>query len=752
MSLAGLALGLATASLAGLPAHRAGAALAAGAAGWAAAASAGRGRAWGTAACLVAAAIAGIAFGTLRIAAIDGGALRGEAGTRVALEGHLTAEPRRDPRGVSAPLETPHGRVLVRSPELDGMSAGDGARAAGPLIEPDPFESALLRRRGMALALEADRVEPTGGHRGGIQGRVDAIRERAEDALGRGMPEREAALARGFVLGQDDAIDPRTREDFRRSGLAHLLAVSGQNVILLCLLAWPLLALAGLTLRSRLVALIALVALYVPVTGAGPSIQRAGLMGAAGLVAALAGRPSSRWYALLLAAAATLALDPRACVDVGWQLSFAAVIGIFAWTKRLAALLDGGRPPGSPRRAVAEGVAMSIAATVATAPLMAHHFGTVSAGTLIANLLALPAVAPAMWLGMLAAIAGQVPWLPVEPLNALGSLCLAYIAQVARWLGEPSWALREVGLRGPGVLAAAYAGLAAAMELALRWARRRTGLRAAGVALGFGLLALAVTVALIAARPGGPGPPPADTLRVAVLDVGQGDAILLDPPRGDPILVDAGPPGAGLPGALRALGVERLAAAVITHDQSDHAGGLAELAGSMPVGRLVLGVRSPGLESAAASNSVEVVPLAEGGEVGSGELRLAVLWPPRERLALGAGDDPNASSLVLLAEWRHFSMLLPGDAEAELAPLEPGPVDVLKVAHHGSADEGLASLLRTSVPHLAVISVGDDNSYGHPAPETLADLGEAGVPAARTDLEGDVMIEADASGWRLLGG
>ncbi len=177
------------------------------------------------------------------------------------------------------------------------------------------------------------------------------------------MPEREAALARGFVLGQDDRIDAATREDFRRSGLAHLLAVSGQNVLLLCLLAWPFLALLGLTLRTRLLLLLALIAVYVPVTGAGPSIQRAAVMGAAGLLAALAERPSSRWYALLLAVGVTLALNPRAAGDVGWQLSFAAVAGILLWTGRLATLLAGDAARGSPRRAVAEGVAVTVAAT-----------------------------------------------------------------------------------------------------------------------------------------------------------------------------------------------------------------------------------------------------------------------------------------------------------------------------------------------------------------------------------------------------
>jgi len=258
----------------------------------------------------------------------------------------------------------------------------------------------------------------------------------------------------------------------------------------------------------------------------------------------------------------------------------------------------------------------------------------------------------------------------------------------------------------------------------------------------------AITVAVVAGADG-PGPPPADTLRVAVLDVGQGDAIVLDPPGGDPVLVDAGPPGAGVPGSLRGLGVERLAAAFVTHDQSDHSGGLADVLGSMPVGRLALGMPSPELEALAASRSVEVARVAEGSEVRSGELRLSVLWPPRERLAGAGTGDPNADSLVLLAEWGHFSMLLPGDAESELAPLEPGPVDVLKVAHHGSADAGLSALLRTSVPEVAVISAGEDNGYGHPAPETLADLDGSGALVARTDLAGDVLIEADAAGWRV---
>ena len=157
---------------------------------------------------------------------------------------------------------------------------------------------------------------------------MDRLRDRAFAALAVAVPEREAALARGFVLGDDSDIDDRTVEDFRRSGLSHLLAVSGQNVVLLALLAIPFLSLLGVGPRARLLAIAVLILIYIPLAGGGPSIQRAGVMGIAGLVAVAATSAPSRVYALVLAAMITLGLNPRASADIGWQLSFAAVIGI----------------------------------------------------------------------------------------------------------------------------------------------------------------------------------------------------------------------------------------------------------------------------------------------------------------------------------------------------------------------------------------------------------------------------------------
>ncbi len=592
--------------------------------------------------------------------------------------------------------------------------------------------------------------------------RSGEIRERASAGLGEGMPAREAALARGFVLGEDEDIDAATEEDFRRSGLAHLLAVSGENVTLLALLAMPVLAALGIPLRERLLWLAGLIAVYVPLAGAGPSIQRAAVMGGAGLVATLAGRRTSRFYALALAAAVTLAVDPGVAADVGWQLSFAAVLGILLLASPLRDALLARLGRGRWRRALADGVAVTVAATLATAPLVAFHFETLSTTTLLANVLALPAVAPAMWLGMVSAAAAQVPGVPLAPLNGLAALLLAYIAQVAAWCAAPGWAELHVRL-GIGGLVAAYAALAAGALASMRIARarrlaaaragrlrsdlpskgapRRLGWRRAAAVAALLVLAALVFVAQLRVHDRAAAPLAPNELRVDVLDVGQGDAILLRAGAAPAVLVDGGPPGDGIEAKLGGLGVERLGAAVISHDQSDHAAGVEELIGRVPIARLVYArLGRPELERARAAGAVPV-RVAAGAALRAGRLRLEVLWPPPEALSrpLG-GADANAQALVLLARWGSFTMLLTADAEAEAVPLEPGPVDVLKVAHHGSDDAGLAMLLERARPQLAVISVGSGNPYGHPTATTLATLASHGVPVLRTDQDGDVEI------------
>jgi competence protein ComEC len=618
--------------------------------------------------------------------------------------------------------------------------------------------------------------------------RSDEIRERAMAGLGESMPPREAALARGFVLGEDGGLDQGTKEDFIRAGLSHLEAVSGENVTLLALLAMPILAAFGIPLRERLIWVIGLLAVYVPLAGSGPSIQRAGVMGAAGLLATLTGRRTSRLYALGLALVVTLAINPGVTSNVGWQLSFAAVLGILLLVAPIREWLLARFGAGRWRRALAEGIAVTVAATLATAPLIAFVFEEVSLTSLAANVLALPAVAPAMWLGMVSAALAQIPGIPLAPLNGLDALLLAYIAQVAAWCGRPSWAVLHVHV-GLVAMLATYAVMTAAIALGAHFARvrRLAAARAGGVPKGavdltgapsgavdlsgaigrkgrprsaggrkgrpqlrpgWGFAGFAALVALGVAAyllwPRGPAAPaaPPPGLRIDVLDVGQGDAILLQPRSAPAVLVDGGPPGDELIAKLGDEGVSRLGAAIVTHDQSDHAAGIAEALGRLPISRLVYGRLDRRFLATARADGARPEQVAAGTMLRSGSLRLEVLWPPPTLLAEDPPDtDPNALALVIRARWHHFTMLLTADAEAESTPLDPGPIDVLKVAHHGSDDAGLGPLLDRIRPRLAVISVGADNPYDHPTPGTLATLAAHDVPTLRTDRDGTIEID-----------
>jgi competence protein ComEC len=381
-----------------------------------------------------AALLAGALGAQARLAALDRTELTPLLGATVTVQAVLLEQPRPVRYGATALVELHAGRgageraMLRIGQDVDWPPAPTGAIvvARGRLRPLGPFESHYARR-GAHAAISVEEAAATGAARGGPMGLVDRIRRRAERALAGGLPAPQAALLRGMTLGQDEALDERMREEFRISSLAHVLAASGQNVALLLALALPVLAWAGLGLRGRLVGGLALIALYVPLAGAGPSIQRAGVMGAATTVAALAGRPASRWYALLLAAVLTLAANPRASGDPGWQLSFAAVVAIALLATPARTALRARRVPAP----VADAVALSLAATLGTAPLLALHFEQVSLVGLPANLLAAPAIAPITWLGMLAGALGQLDPALALPLNALNAPLLAYVGWVA---------------------------------------------------------------------------------------------------------------------------------------------------------------------------------------------------------------------------------------------------------------------------------------------------------------------------------
>jgi competence protein ComEC len=509
-------------------------------------------------------------------------------------------------------------------------------------------------------------------------------------------------------------------------------------------------ALLGVRLRLRLGVALALIALYVPLTGAGPSIQRAGVMGAAGLVAALAGRATHRWYSLGLAAAVTLILNPWAAGEPGWQLSFAAVAALLAIASPLREALAR-HVPGP----VADVVAMTVAATLGTAPLMAMHFGTVSLAALPANLLAAVAIAPVMWLGVLAAAAAQVAPGLAAPFNALNAPLLHFVEWVAHTMAGAPAAVLPVRVATPPALAAAYAVLAGSVLAVRAVARRlptpvprvgrpRDGLAAAVAGAG------AAAVLLASASSAHDAPPVLEgDVVVSFLNIGQGDATLIQSGSAN-VLVDTGPPGGPILERLHQAGVHRLDGLVLTHAQTDHEGMALDVMREFPT-RLVLdgGAGWPtyvqrGLPAALAADHARRVDAHAGEVLRFGAITMRVLWPPPPGPDFRPEGDPNDRAIVALVRVGDFDLYLSADAESNVTSALPlPPVEAMKVAHHGSADAGLPALLQRLRPQIAAIEVGRGNTYGHPTPSTLAALRV--VPHVyRTDRDGTVRVRVHA--------
>jgi competence protein ComEC len=705
------------------------------------------------------AALAGLAWGTARLEATDPPRLAlpaAAAGGVIVEEAAEVGGRQRSVRAVAASLAAggrlvPEGtRVLLLLPR-DGPAAPPGTRlrVTGRLVPAAERRSPgwwrrYLERQGVAARLAA-RSARADGRRGGVAGLRDRWREWVTSHAAAGLTGDRGAVVRGMALGGGSRLSEPAARAFRDSGLWHLLAVSGQNVAVVALAVLAGLRGLGVRRRPAVAASGAMIAAYCLACDGGASVARAGVVGGLGVLAELRSSARERWYLLLVALAALLAAQPRSIADPGLQLSFAAVVGILAVAPPLAAWLAGWLP-----RRVADLAALAAGAGLATAPVLAAHFGRLSLVGLVANVVAVPLAGPVVVLALAAIPAGAV-------LPAAG-IALSWPAGLG---GEALLALARTAAAVPGstVEVPAWttlplAALPLAPPLVARWLARppresrrrrpRAPRPAAVLALGVAAV-LAVGHLAVRDRP----PPWPDTPAVTALDVGQGDAILLRSPDGAAVLVDTGPSyRAPVLSALRRAGVRRLALVAVTHDQDDHAGGLAAVLDRHDVGLLVhppLAPDSADLRrtlAAARTRGVEVREVAEGARISAGQWLLRVVGP---RGPPPPGADPNGHSLVVLATAGSLDALLTADAESPaLQGVDLPPVDVLKVAHHGSADPGLRDLLERIRPRVALVSVGSANRYGHPAPETLAALRAGGTRVWRTDRDGDVTVSGAA--------
>jgi competence protein ComEC len=629
-------------------------------------------------------------------------------------------------------------RLALRQPvTVFAPPSGWAGRLPGERLRVTGRLRPSVRRESAAL------FEPYGPplrlHRASLAGRAAGrLRAGLRDAAGV-LPDEARGLLPGIVVGDTTRLDPALREDFRRTGLTHLVAVSGQNLAIL--LAVVLLVARRFGLDPRVAALlgVAVLAFFVVLARPSPSVLRAATMGGLGLVATLTGRERAALRLLTAAVLFLVLLDPSLARSLGFALSTAATAGLLVlgppWRARLANRLPGW---------LADAVATPLAAQAACAPVLAAAFGRVSLVAVPANLAAAPAVPPATVVGVIAAALAPVS----RPL-----------ARLAAWLaGVPtSWLVRvaHTGARVPAAQVGVPAGVTGAVLTVLLVAVLAAALRRrAAVVLSAAVAAVLAASLVATVTPG--WPPPA--WRFVACDVGQGDALVVRTSAGA-VLVDTGPDPVAADRCLRDLGVRTVAAVVLTHFHADHVEGLTGALRGRRAREVVVGPLDEPPEERArvaawtAARRLPVRVAAVGERWQAGDATFDVLGPVAP--FHGTGSDPNNSSLVLRVTAPGLVLLLTGDVEepAQLAVLARGPVghaDVLKVPHHGSARQ-TAEFLDATGAAAAIVSVGRDNPYGHPAPSTLTALAERRMRAYRTDRDGDVAVSGRSGAVRVTG-
>lgn len=631
------------------------------------------------------------------------------------------------------------GRLLVFAPAQDWEQLVPGATVTATVSLAAAGPADLL----LGIAFARGPPEVSSPPSGPLDPAANAIRLGLREAADAVLGRDEAGLLRGMVLGDTAGMDAVLVEDFRLSGLSHLTAVSGTNcAIVIGAVLWPL---RRSRLRGAARALIAGLCLtgFVVLVGPQPSVLRAAVMGAITLLAMASGRPRQGVPALAATVLVLLAIDPALARDVGFALSVAATAGIVLIARRWAEQL---RVRGWPA-ALAAAFAVCAAAGLVTAPLLVLIAARVSLISLPANLLVVPVVAVVTVFGLAAAVLAPLfPWV---------AEALLHVTDVPlRWM---VWVAQRAA-RTPGAVLPWPAGVTGALGLALLVVvavvlLRRRRVRWLAAAACAGLVVSGLTIRALA-----PAWPPPGWSFVAC-DVGQGDALVVSVGAGSALVIDTGPDPIMVDGCLRRLGIHDVPLLLLSHLHADHVNGMVGVVRGRTVGALATGPDPPPAQTyaaigrIAADAGVPVVRFEPGETRVFGSARIEVLGPVARYL--GTRSDPNNSSVVTRITVGEVTMLATGDVEVEAQGdlLRRGMdlrADVLKVPHHGSAYQDPAFLAAT-MAHIAVISVGAGNDYGHPDEVLVDRLRSAGVAVRRTDLDGDIAVVEGNDGLSVVG-
>ncbi len=613
-----------------------------------------------------------------------------------------------------------------RPPELGGAWTGEAAASPVPR---DGF-GAHLRRRYTAVRLQPRVWRPAAEPRG-LTRVSNQVRERVRTAARRALPPPHAGLATGLVTGDTRLMPDEHEQILRDSGLTHLVAVSGANVSIVGLGVGLLAGMVGAGAVGRRRATVVALVWFAFLTRCEPSVLRASAMAGLVLLAAFHGRLADPRHALAVALLVLVLIDPGIAGALGLLLSAAATAGVLV----LAPLLQG-RLKSLPAR-IGDLVAMTMGAQLAVAPLLLATTGEVPLASLPANLVAVPAAAVAAGLATAGSVLATAhPTLGV-PIFILTRPPLAVVLGAAENLRN--WG-GVISLQRPVTLLFLIAMLA--------WILSRRGSLGRRVAVALAVASLvAVLIPSLALRPA------VRSLVITALDVGQGDAILVEAP-GARVLVDGGP-DAKAGRWLRRAAKRDLDLVVLSHSHADHADGLPSVLTQATVRAVWLPALPSGLPSVvrlreeAWARKVPVAHPMAGTAATVGGLRLEVLAPPAGRPYRWADSEENETSIVLRASWGGRVALLTGDVERGaqhdlLATPDRLRAGLLKVPHHGGATSDPAFLLATHA-QVALISAGRDNPYGHPREEVLDVLARSGSQVRRTDREGTVRIEVPIS-------
>jgi competence protein ComEC len=572
---------------------------------------------------------------------------------------------------------------------------------------------------------------------------INRLRSKIKQNIARSLPPDQAALLTGIVLGDITALSEQIQQDFRTTGVSHILAVSGLNVGLLVSFFLLVFRFIRLSPKLQYLPLVAIIITYAFLTQGRPSVLRASAMAIIGLGAWLLGKKQDLIASLSVAGLVLLIYNPFFLYDISFQLSFIATLSILLILPILQSLME------NIPSILSLGLSVTLAAQLGVAPLLVYYFGQFSIISFLANLLIVPLAGFSLVLGFIAALTAFLSAWLAKLIFFPTSLLLGLKIMVANLLAKLPGAAIFIEQTNILILGSYYLVL---FLICSYLKSKKIKLKTSQMLFSFLLILtfsiwwqLSQTVIIRG-------------IETHFIDVGQGDAALLRTGERAVVLFDGGGGKFKAAQFLRSKGIRRLDMIILSHAHKDHLKGLLTIVETFPV-KKVLDAGYPHssnyyreFRKRLKRYGISYSKVKRGQQFLVGrKLKLTILHPPQQFLS-GTGADVNNNSVVTKVNYEDFSLLMLGDIEKAgeknlLQANQKIKSKVIKIAHHGSNRSSSVNFLRKVKPKIAIISVGKSNKYGHPSSIVLARLNRLGVKVYRTDKSGDVKIISD--GWRL---